>query len=267
MVWGSSDFVAGVKSKDRPAPAVVGWSQAIGLLVISVVVLLSSPHFADGPWPVWAMAAGLGGAWGLVCFYTALSTGTMGVVAPIASLGVVVPLTLGVLAGETPGWLTWCGIVLAILGVLLASGPEFGSGVVARRPVLLACAAGVGFGIALYSLDRGGEYSVVSTLWGMRLTSVTCFALAALVLRRTGGVTRADLPALTFVGVADLAANGMFAYASAHGYVSVASVLGSLYPVVTAVLAYVVLKERLRPIQLGGAVATVAGVALIAAGG
>lgn len=266
VVWGTSDFVAGVKAKQRPAAAVVGWSQAFGLIAMTVAVLVRSPHFAGGSWPAWAVVAGVSGSGALVCFYAALSTGRMGVVAPIASLGVVVPVLLGVIEGEHPSSLAWAGIAVAIVGVLLASGPEL-NGAVSRRPVVLAIAAGAGFGLGLYSIHAGSEDSVIDTLWLMRLTSVSLFGVAALVLRRTGGVVRRDIPVLVFVGLADLVANALFGMASARGFVSIASVLGSLYPVVTAILAYAVLHERLRRIQLAGVALTMAGVVLIAGGG
>lgn len=265
LVWGTSDFAAGLIAKRRPAAAVVGWSQAVSLLVMTVIVAWPGRLWPGGGWPAWAAVAGLAGSGALICFYAALSTGTMGVVAPIASLGVVVPVLLGVLGGEQPGPVTWAGMIVAVGGVLLASGPEL-DGSVGLRPVLLACCAGAGFGITLYSLDRGARASVVHTLWGMRATSLTCFVIAALLLRRAGGIQRRDLPALAFVGVADLAANALFAVASSRGYVSVASVLGSLYPVVTAGWAYAVLHERLRGIQNVGVALTMAGVALIAGG-
>ena len=181
LVWGTSDFVAGVKAKTRPAAAVVGWSQAIGLLAMTIAVCLRTPHFASGSWPLWAVLAGVSGSGALVCFYAALSTGTMGVVAPIASLGVVVPVILGVASGEQPALLAWVGIMVAISGVLLASGPEL-EGAVSRRPVVLASAAGAGFGVGLFSIHAGSADSVVDTLWLMRLTSVSLFGLAALVL-------------------------------------------------------------------------------------
>lgn len=115
LVWGTSDFLAGVKAKSLPAAAIVGWSQAVALVVMTIAVLLRSPHFADGPWWVWAGVAGMSGSSALICFYAALSTGSMGVVAPIASLGVLVPVTLGVLEGEQPGSVTWLGILVAII--------------------------------------------------------------------------------------------------------------------------------------------------------
>jgi drug/metabolite transporter (DMT)-like permease len=155
-------------------------------------------------------------------------------------------------------------MVVAVVGILLASGPEL-SGAVSTRPLVLAAIAASGFGITLFALDRGARYSLVETLWGMRATSVLAFAVAALVLRTTGGVARRDLPVLALVGVADLSANALFATASSRGLVSVASVLGSLYPIMTVLLARFVLHERLRPVQTLGVGLSAVGVALIAA--
>lgn len=263
VAWGTSDFFAGLASRRRPAVAVVGWTQALALLVLSVVVAVRWADVTWTGWPPWAVAAGLSGMVGLVCFYAALSSGTMGVVAPIAALGVVVPVALGVATGDQPSVWSWVGMVVATSGVALASGPEL-SGAVSPRPVLLAGVAALGFGFALFCLDRGARESTLMTLWGMRVTSVTVLLAVALVLRSVGGVTVRETPALLLIGTGDLAANALFAVASSRGQVSVASVLGSLYPVVTALLARVVVKERLRRIQQVGVVLAVGGAAVIA---
>lgn len=263
VAWGTSDFFAGVASRRRPAVAVVGWTQGLALLVISVLVVLQRDSLTWTGWPPWAVAAGLSGMTGLICFYSALSSGTMGVVAPIAALGVVVPVGLGVASGEVPSPWAWVGMAVAVAGVTLASGPEL-TGAVSPRPVVLAACAAVGFGLALFCLDRGARVSTLHTLWGMRLTSVGILLVVALLLRSAGGVTARELPALLLIGCGDLAANALFAVASSRGQVSVASVLGSLYPVVTTVLARLVLKERLRRVQQVGVVLAVGGAAVIA---
>jgi drug/metabolite transporter (DMT)-like permease len=263
VAWGTADFFAGVASRRRPAVAVVGWTQGLALLVISVLVALRWDTVTWDGWPLWALAAGLSGMTGLICFYSALSAGTMGVVAPIAALGVVVPVALGVATGEAPSPWAWVGMLVAVVGVTLASGPEL-SGEVSARPVVLAGCAAVGFGLALFCLDRGARVSTLLTLWGMRVTSVTILVVVALLLRSAGGVTARELPALLAIGCGDLAANALFAVASSRGQVSVASVLGSLYPVVTTVLARVVLHERLRRVQQVGVVLAVGGAAVVA---
>ena len=187
----------------------------------------------------------------------------MGVVAPIAALGVVVPVTLGVATGDQPSQWAWVGMLVAVVGVTLASGPEL-SGEVGARPVLLAAVAAVGFGFALFCLDRGARESTILTLWGMRMTSVTVLVVVALALRTAGDVTAREVPALLAIGCGDLAANFLFGLASSRGQVSIAAVLGSLYPVVTVILARVVIGERLKRVQQVGVVLAVVGAAVIA---
>src|SRR5688500_1874473 len=136
-VWGTSDFFGGLVAKRLPAIAVVGSTQAIAFAVLSVLVLVRAAQGHPPAWGGgvgWAMLAGVTGASGLVAFYTALASGTMGVVAPIASMGVLVPVALGVATGEAPSPWVWLGIVIAVVGIVLASGPEL-SGDVSPRPV------------------------------------------------------------------------------------------------------------------------------------
>ena len=264
LLWGTSDFVAGLKSKTLPPAAVVGWSQLVGFLALMVVVVLGNP-LAESGWQGWAVVSGIAGAVALAAFYAALSTGTMSVVAPVASLGAAVPVLLGVATGDSPSLIAWVGMGIAVLGTVLASGPEIQAGLHVR-PVALACVAAVGFGTVLFCMDRGARVSLVSTLWGMRLTSLVVYASIAAVRRTTGGVGRRDWPTLVFVGLADLGANAFFVAASTQGLVSVAAVLGSLYPVVTILLARAFLAERLRAIQSVGVVLAMTGVVAIAAG-
>ena len=190
----------------------------------------------------------------------------MGVVAPIAAVGAGIPVLLGVLTGDQPSVLAWWGIAVALVGVVLASGPELQAGLHVR-PVLLACLAAVGFGVALFALDRGARVSLLHTLWGMRLASGVGYAVLALVARSLGGVAARQVPVLVAVGIGDLAANALFGLASSMGMVSIAAVLGSLYPVATIILARFVLNERLRPVQIIGSTLALAGVVLIAAAG
>ena len=266
LFWGTSDFFAGLKSRTIAPPAVVAFSQGAALLALSVILLVRntgfSPAFSgNGQW--WAMAAGASGALGLVCFYTALASGTMGVVAPISSLGTLVPVLLGLLTGEHPSALAWAGMAVAVTGAALASGPEL-AGAVPPRPVILAAVAAACFGTALYCIDRGARYALLETLWGMRVTSVALFLLAGLALRSAGGTRARDLPVLAVIGLGDVTANGLFAFASSRGMVSVASVLGSLYPVATLFWARLLLGERLRRVQTIGVGMTLVGVVAIA---
>ena len=265
-VWGTSDFFAGLKARTMAPPAVVAVTQGAALVALSAILLVRDTGFSpsfSGNGPLWSIAAGVAGATGLVCFYTALASGTMGVVAPISSLGALVPVFLGLLTGEEPSVTAWVGMAVAVAGAALASGPEL-TGALPARPVVLAAVAAAFFGMALFCLDRGARFALLETLWTMRLTSVALFVVAGLVARSVGGTRVHDLPALTVIGLGDVSANALFAFSSSRGMVSVASVLGSLYPVATVFWARLILGERLRRIQAVGVVMTLVGVVAIA---
>ena len=267
LLWGAGDFLGGTVSRRLPAVAVVGVSQALALLVFATVAGINGEAAqgmpAIGWW--WAAAAGIAGLVGLVAFYAALAGGTMGVVAPIAALGVVVPVGAGLLAGERPSAVQLAGAVLGLLGGVLASGPELRGGA-PRRPVVLALVAGVSFGLVLLFLARGSEESPLLTLVGMRTTSVSVLVVAALVARSLGGVRRADLAVLGLIGLLDGGANLTYAIATTAGLLSLVAVLASLYPAVTVVLARLVHHERMTRVQDVGVAAAVIGVVLVASG-
>ena len=262
VLWGTSDFFGGLLSRRRAAYAVVGASQAAGLVAVTIVAVFTGGFGEPLGWVAPSILAAVTGSLGLVCFYAALATGTMGVVSPIAALGAVVPVIGGLLAGEEPSKLAAAGIVLALFGAVAASGPEL-QGRAGAKPVLLAALAGIGFGLAILFIARGAETDTVMTMWGMRLTSTLGFATAGLVTRSIGGLTPKDLGPIAVIGVGDVSANLLFGFSSQLGYVSVTAVLASLYPVTTVLLARAVLNERLLRIQYAGVAAALAGVALV----
>ncbi len=266
LLWGTSDFWGGTAAKRLHALVVVGVSQAIALVALLPLALVFGEHiehFWAGP------AAGITGLVGLGAFYAALAGGTMGVVAPIAACGATVPVVVGLARGESPSTLQVAGIVLALLGVILASGPEL-SGGAPPRPLVLASLSALCFGfVAVFVAEgsKGGDGAFVATLLVMRCTSVALLLLlAAVALRKPLGVGRQDVRILTGTGLGDVGANAAFAVASRSGLLSVVAVLASLYPVVTVLLARQIHHERLRTVQAIGAVGTLGGVVLIASG-
>jgi drug/metabolite transporter (DMT)-like permease len=270
-LWGSADFIGGTLSRRVHAFAVVGASQALALvLIVPLVFLVGATGDPTGYLP-WGVAAGLLGSISLVAFYAALAVGTMGVVAPIAATGVVVPVAIGIGQGDRPSAFQLAGVALAIAGVVLASGPEL-RGARDGKPggmqsLILAAGAAVGFGLVLWMLSKGAHYSVAMTLLTQRSASVAAALTALLVVRRIGGLTFRELPPLAVVGAGDAAANGLYSLASRGGLVSLVAVLGSLYPVATVLLARAVHGERMRVVQNVGVGAALCGVVLIAAGG
>lgn len=274
VVWGLSDFFGGTLSRRRPPLAIVGASYVASVLVLVVLTAvrgeLSFANAAVG----WGVLAGVVGLIGIVAFYAALATGTMGVVSPIAALGVSVPVIVGVVQGERPSVTQFVGVAVAVAGVIVASGPELhgrrGStgGVRATRPILLAVVAAGGFGFFFVAVARGSEEgsNIFATLLVMRLTSLALVCLIALGLRSLGRMDLRTAGLAALVGVAEITANALYAFSSQRGLLSIVSVLGSLYPAITVVLARLVHHERMTRGQDAGVAAALVGVVLIAAG-
>jgi drug/metabolite transporter (DMT)-like permease len=135
-----------------------------------------------------------------------------------------------------------------------------------RRAIGLALLAAVCMGLVLVGYDATARHDPLWAMLAGRISSAAIFTVVFVVLRPRVKVERSAVPFIVIVGLLDTGANGLFALATTEGYLSLVAVLGSLYPVVTVLLAFGVLRERIAPHQLAGAAATLAGVALIAAG-
>ena len=267
LLWGTADFLGGTAARRLPTASVVGVSQLVALLGLVPVAVAAGALDEPRSYVLPGVAAGVVGPLALAAFYRALSVGTMGVVAPVAALGVVVPVVAGLAGGEAPSALQLAGIVAAVVGVVLASGPELKGG--GAKPLVLAGLAAVGFGTVFLLLAEGSSSgslgAVVMTLLAMRLTTVLLLGLVLLASRGYAlRVRRADLPVLVVIGTFDVGANAAFALASQGDLLSVTAVLASLYPVVTVLLARQVHGERLVGPQLPGVALALVGVVLLA---
>lgn len=267
-LWGAADYHGGNLSKKFPPTAVLSVTQIIGL-VFGIILAT-----ATGSWDAKALgsqgyllpgiAAGFCGYVGLICLYRALATGRMGVVSPISAMSALVPLLYAIFfLDERFNTLVTIGVVFALLGAFMASGPEVSQGL-PLKPVILALGAAVGFGVCLVFMSKGSQSSAVMTMVSMRSATLIVSISILIRLRGTGGMGKGNIPLLVFIGVADFSANLILGIATTKGLVSLANVLGALYPIMTALLAFIFLKERLHKVQYAGIASAVLGVALIA---
>ncbi|MFE7901205.1 EamA family transporter [Streptomyces sp. NPDC057424] len=275
LLWGLADFGGGLLTRRTPALTVVVVSQSIAVAVLGAVVVATGGWSEAGPQLWFAVAAGLVGPVAMLAFYKALALGPMGVVSPLGSIGVAVPVGVGLVLGERPGLLQFIGILVAVAGICLAGGPQFRGAPVQRQAIVLTLLAAFGFGAVMALIAEASTTltGLFLALFVQRVTNVAAGGLALFVSMRRGapalpadGFPWHSLPALAFVGLADVAANGTYSIAAQHGPVTVAAVLASLYPVVTAVAARGVLRERLRAVQAAGAGLALVGTVLLASG-
>jgi drug/metabolite transporter (DMT)-like permease len=263
-LWGTSDFGGGLMSRRLDPSAAVLISQALALA--GLLVLLPFLAVPAGTYALTAAAAGVVATLSLAAFYRAMASAPMSLVAPITAAGTGIPVVVGMARGEHLNVLQLTGIAVTLTGIVLASGPEFRSGVPVRRHALgFAIGAAVGFGVAYTLLALAASSGVYGTLLWQRIGGL--IVLAPIVARsgvmRSIGLTARRLGALALIGGCDIVANGSYALAASRGDLSIAAVLASLYPVVTALLARGILAERLRPVQSVGVIAAVTGVLLL----
>jgi drug/metabolite transporter (DMT)-like permease len=212
------------------------------------------------------MLAGVGGGIGLAAFYRALSLGTMSVVSPIAACSALVPFVVSVATGERPARFAVLGALVALAGAVLASVEERSATGDRSRAIVLAVVAAAALGLFVYFLGLGSRQGdVLSTLFGARIGSLAVLGALTLSMRASVRLPKAAVASVAAVGILDVTANALFAFASTHGLLALVAVLGSLYPVMTVLLAHVLLGERLSRAQKGGVAMALAGVAVIAA--
>lgn len=268
IAWGAADYLGGLKSRVAATIVVVAVGQFTGLVLVAAVVLGTGESPPETRYVGYAVLAGFAGAVGIGALYRGLAVGSMSIIAPITATGAVIPVVAGVATGDRPTTLQGIGLAVALGGVVLAARQASGAEIRGRvaAGVGLALLAAVGIGCFLLALDAASEGGVP---WALLIQRSVCVALVLLVaafVRPSFRVGRRNAAPMIAIGALDMMANVLFALASTRGLVSVVSVLASLYPVTTVLLARMLLGERIARQQQLGVIAALAGVVLISAG-
>lgn len=271
LTWGTGDFLGGLAARRFGLAWVLCGTALGGLLLGLTISLISGDAFLSTHNFMLAAVAGVAGLIGLACFYHALAIGTMSIVAPISASGAAVPVAWGLTHGEQLSLLAAVAVAVLVAGVMLASREH------SELPqpteshalsVLLALAAAASFGTVFTLIGVTADASIYWPSTVLKLATFSgavLFVLAALSAKRPLGVRPRGTQWLfpVTIGFFDVLANVMFAAATTHGALAIASVVSSLYPVTTVILAFALLHERLARSQLAGVTMALAGVALL----
>jgi drug/metabolite transporter (DMT)-like permease len=268
--YGTGDFFGGLATRRvGSAFAVVFGSQTVSLLFVIVVAPLfgGHPHAADMGW---AALGGVAGAVGLVAFYRGLAIGPMSITAPVSAvIAATVPVLVGIVSGERPGARALVGIPVAIIAIVLFSSSPAAESQRARptaASLFYAALAGVGFGTFFVFLAQVRREAELFPLFASRGASIAAVVIIALASGRSLSIPRQNWSMVAVAGVFDIAANALFLSASGRGLLAIVSVLASLYPAATVILARLVLHERLTRRHAVASVVTAMAVVLIASG-
>jgi drug/metabolite transporter (DMT)-like permease len=263
--WGAGDFSGGLATKRANVFGVTIFSQLTGLILFVIIAFLrgeTPPSLSDA---LWAVMAGWGGVFGLIAFYRALAKGRMGVVAPVAAVvTAAVPVIVGTITQGLPAAPQLIGFVFAMVGVWFISRPE---GETSGRPdgLGLAIIAGIGFGSFLVLIHQVTEGHVFWPLAVARSASLILMIVIASFTQRAWIPRRGMAPLIALCGILDAGGNALFVIAGQLGRLDVASILSSLYPASTVMLAAIILKERLNRLQQISILFVLVAIVLIAA--
>jgi drug/metabolite transporter (DMT)-like permease len=265
ILYGVGDFAGGIASRKHTAITVLLLSYPVGAVLMAAMLPFFGGHNdARATW--YGITGGAAGLLGVVLMYSLMTVAPINVVSPVtAVLAAIVPVVVGVGIGERPHITAWFGILLGLGAVVLVSRTTetHPAGRIAVRTLALALVSGLGFGMYFVFLARAGDDS---GLWPLVISR---FASAALIVplafaRGAFQVVRGRMLWVVIVaGACDALANMCFLLASRHGLLSLASVLTSLYPATTVILAVWLLKEHTSTVQRWGLALAAGSIVLI----
>lgn len=269
VMYGLSDFLGGLVSRRASVWAVAIVTQVTAIVIIGVATLVLADRPQIGDW-LWGALAGVGTGTGTAFLYRGLSSGRMGVVAPLSAVGAaMLPVVVGVVGGERPPLLTWVGIAAAIPAIWLVSGAassDTDGGARLGEGVLDGLLAGLGFGLMFAALGQVPETAGLGPLAMAEVTSVPAIVILASVMGHAWLPRERTAWWGTIVGTLAAGASVLFLFASQSGLLTIAAVISSLYPVFTVLLAATILRERIHGAQAIGLALAAVAVSLMAIG-
>ena len=278
--YGLGDFIAGMLSR-RMHFAVVAVLAGIAALATTIVAVAGlTPVQPTRDALLWGAASGVGTALGTLALFRGLGRGRMGIVAPVSGVtAAAIPVMVGVFLGDRPGLIAWVGVALAVPAIWLVSGAEHDehddpaapttSGPRLATSVSDGFLAGIGFAVLFIGLDFAGDGSGLWPVLANELACLVVFVIALLAL--LPGIERRrpawrELAGGASVGVIGAGSSAAYFLAATAGLLSIVTVLASLYPAVTVILAILVAHEAVGRRQALGLALVCLAIALIVLG-
>lgn len=262
--FGVGDFIGGAATRRLPARTVVLASQLFGLTALIIIGLISQEVLPTARDILFGALGGIIGQLGLVMLYQGIAVGQVGIVSPVAAVvSAVLPVIYtGFTVGRPPD-VVLIGFVLALVGVWLVSASRTQS----DKPtgLRLAVLAGIGFSGFFVLIAQTAPGSVYFPLVAARLSSIALFLATGLIRRDLQLPSTNALPLIAAAGLADVAGNVFFVLAKQAGRLDIATIISSMYPAITVLLALIFFRERLSRPQWIGAALLIAALPLIAA--
>lgn len=262
VTWGSGDFTSGLATRRIGPFRTVLLSYTVGLVALLIVALARGEPF---PLPIdlmWGALAGLSGMLGLGFLFRGFASGRMGIIAPVSAVTTAaIPVGFAALTEGLPGSLRLIGFGIGLISIWLLARPDSMGG----RPAGLGMGllAGLGFGGFFTLIDQVSANAVFWPLVAGRVSACTAMLVVALLSRRSIMPTRSSVGLLVLGGMLDVVGNLFFLLAAQNGRLDVASILASFYPAVTALWAWLIVREHLARLQIAGVAGALLAIMLI----
>ncbi len=264
LAWGTSDFLGGYATRRANAFLFTTVVNIGGLLLVGTLASASHVQFPSGQSVAWVLAGGVTGGAALAIFYRALSSGRMGLTAPVAAvLGAAIPTVFSMFTEGMPGGISIAGFFLAAIGLWLITRAEDGN---TPEGIGLALIAGTGFAGFYLCVRQAGDASAFWIATFTRTGGLLITGVIVLLQRKFSDITGAGVRWGILTGCVDSLGTILFVRASQAGRLDEAVVISSLYPAVTVLLARMFLKEHFTRWRFIGLLAALAAVPMIAAG-
>ena len=269
LLYGGADFAGGYASRRTSVFTVLVLSQIAGSLVALIAAPILGPNAPTQADLLWGVLGGACGSLGLFFLYYGIAKSVVAIVSPVSALvGALVPMLFGLFLGETPSVPAWVGAGLCLPAVLLLSYEPAGSDALreVRKALLFGLLAGLGFGGFFIAVSRPAADAGLWPLVTARCASILAISVATLIARTPPRLGSASLWIVLAAGICDMGANIAFVLASREGLLILVTIITSLFPGPTVLLARIFMHQRLGPVRLLGFLSALAGVALIGVG-
>jgi uncharacterized membrane protein len=263
LSWGAGDFVGGCATRRTNAYSAVMATQLTGIIIFPVLALAFSENLPSLNNLIWGGLAGFFGAAGLILLYMSMARGKMSIVVTLAAIiAIIIPVIYSAINEGLPDTFKIAGFILALIGIWFIVRMNAGLNL-ENKDVEYIAVAGILFGLFFISIDK---FSSTGIYWPLTFSRITALIMLAGFIMLTKAPSKPTSDAFLLVILAGILNTGgvvLFALASVAGRLDVATILSSLSPAVTVLLACIILKEQLAPRQWVGVIASITAIVLI----